>query len=134
MGTNMLRPILQMGRERMPVLKDTVNSTVAFLVRNFQFRYVNVYQYLLDYSRGNTRKVDLIVTHLVDYDWPIGDGTSTPTSLSNQVRVMERISQVSGGARSLEEHTILSRKLRAKPNRPTTRRKIPTSGYQVMTR
>jgi hypothetical protein len=85
------------SRSRFTLRKATAFGAVAFLIRNFQFRYVNVYQYLLDYSRGNTRKVDLIVTHLVDYDWPIGDGTSTPTSLSDQVRVMERISQVTGG-------------------------------------
>ena len=75
----------------------TARGALNFLIRNFQFRYVNVYEYLLEYSRGRTRKVDMLVTHLVDYDWPIGDGTSTPTSLKDQVRVMERISQVTGG-------------------------------------
>ena len=84
-------------RSRFSVRKATADGAVEFLIRSFQFRYVNVYQYLLDYSRGRTRKVDLLVTHLVDYDWPIGNGTSTPTSLSDQVRVMERISQVTGG-------------------------------------
>ncbi len=51
----------------------------------------------MGYSQGKTRKIDLLVAHLVDYDWPIGDGTSTTTSLSDQVRVMERISQLTGG-------------------------------------
>lgn len=82
---------------RFNLRKVTADGALEFLIRNFQFRYVNVYQYLLDYSRGRTRKVDLLVTHLVDYDWPIGDGSSTPTNLSDQVRVMERISQVTGG-------------------------------------
>jgi predicted TIM-barrel fold metal-dependent hydrolase len=84
-------------RARFSFKKVTASGALEFLIRNFQFRYVNVYEYLLEYSRGKTRKVDLLVAHLVDYDWPIGDGTSTPTSLSDQVRVMERISQVTGG-------------------------------------
>jgi predicted TIM-barrel fold metal-dependent hydrolase len=85
------------SRARFSLKKVTADGALEFLIRNFQFRYVNIYTYLLEYSRGKTRKVDLLVTHLVDYDWPIGDGTSTPTSLSDQVRVMERISQVTGG-------------------------------------
>ncbi|XIA65741.1 amidohydrolase family protein [Bradyrhizobium sp. TZ2] len=85
------------SRARFSLKKVTADGALEFLIRNFQFRYVNVYEYLLEYSRGKTRRVDLLVAHLVDYDWPIGDGTSTPTSLSDQVRVMERISQVTGG-------------------------------------
>ena len=84
-------------RARFSLRKITPQGALAFLIRNFQFRYMNVYTYLLEYSRGQTRKVDLIVAHLVDYDWPIGEGSSTTTSLGDQVRVMERISQVTGG-------------------------------------
>jgi hypothetical protein len=70
---------------------------IDFIIRNFQFRYVNVYDYLFEYSQEKTRRIDLLVAHLVDFDWPIGNGNPTPTSLSDQVRVMERISQLSGG-------------------------------------
>src|SRR5262249_28223436 len=48
-------------------------------------------------SRGRARRLDLLVAHLVDYDWPIGNGNATPTSLRDQVAVMERISQLAGG-------------------------------------
>lgn len=84
-------------RARFSMKKITVEGALDFLMRNFQYRYVNVYTYLLEYSRGQTRKVDLLVAHLVDYDWPIGEGQPTTTSLSDQVKVMERISQVTGG-------------------------------------
>jgi hypothetical protein len=67
------------------------------LFRNFQYRYVNVYDYLLEYSTGKARKIDLMVAHLVDFDWPVGGGTQTATSLRDQIRVMERISQLTGG-------------------------------------
>lgn len=84
-------------RARFSMKKITLEGLRDFLIRNFQFRYMNVYTYLLEYSGGQTRKVDLLVAHLVDYDWPIGGGYPTTTSLSGQVRVMERISQVTGG-------------------------------------
>jgi hypothetical protein len=74
-----------------------VAGGIDFIIRNFQFRYANVYDYLLEYSQGRARKIDLLVAHLVDFDWPIGNGSSTPTSLTDQVRVMERISQLTGG-------------------------------------
>ena len=74
-----------------------VAGGIDFIIRNFQFRYVNVYDYLLEYSQGRARKIDLLVAHLVDFDWPIGNGNSTPTSLMDQVRVMERVSQLTGG-------------------------------------
>jgi hypothetical protein len=75
----------------------TVAGGIDFIIRNFQFRYVNVYDYLLEYSQGKKRRIDLLVAHLVDFDWPIGNGTSTPTSLRDQVIVMEQISRLAGG-------------------------------------
>jgi hypothetical protein len=75
----------------------TVSGGIDFIMRNFQFRYVNVYDYLLEYSQGKERKIDLVVAHLVDFDWPIGDGNPTPTSLSDQVRVMEQITRLTSG-------------------------------------
>jgi hypothetical protein len=75
----------------------TVSGGIDFIIRNFQFRYVNVYDYLTNYSQGKARRIDLLIAHLVDFDWPIGGGQPTPTSLSDQVRVMERISALTGG-------------------------------------
>jgi hypothetical protein len=74
-----------------------VGAGIDFIIRNFQFRYVNVHDYLFEYSQGKNRRIDLLVAHLVDFDWPIGNGDPTPTSLNDQIRVMERISQLSGG-------------------------------------
>lgn len=74
-----------------------IQGAIAFILRNFQFRYVNVYDYLRDYSSGPTRKIDLIVAHLIDYDWPIGDAQPTRTGLAEQVRLMEEMSVVTGG-------------------------------------
>jgi hypothetical protein len=75
----------------------TVSGGVDFVIRNFQFRYVNVYDYLGEYSQGKARRIDLLIAHLVDFDWPIGAGQPTTTNLSDQVRVMERISALTGG-------------------------------------
>lgn len=75
----------------------TVSGGIDFIIRNFQFRYVNVYDYLLEYSQGKKRRIDLLVAHLVDFDWPIGNGWSTPTNLHDQVIVMEQISRLTSG-------------------------------------
>src|SRR5262249_35227507 len=64
-------------RRRRPGLLSAGSVTdgdIDFILRNFQYRYVNVYDYLLEYSRGRARRLDLLVAHLVDYDWPIGNG------------------------------------------------------------
>jgi len=84
-------------RMRFAASSSITDGDLDFLFRNFQFRYVNVYDYLLEYSTGRARKIDLMVAHLVDFDWPIGGGAQTATSLSDQIRVMERISQLTGG-------------------------------------
>ncbi len=72
------------------------DGLLDFLLRNFHFRYVNVHDYLEVYSVNPTRKVDLMVTQIVDYDWPLGAlGTDSP--LRDQVKVMERITRLTGG-------------------------------------
>jgi hypothetical protein len=88
---------LRRGRMRFAASSSITAGDLDFVFRNFQFRYVNVYDYLLEYSTGRARKIDLMVAHLVDFDWPIGGGTQTTTSLRDQIRVMERISQLTGG-------------------------------------
>lgn len=84
------------GAVASPALGVTVDGGLAFLLRNFQYRYVNVHDYLVEYSTGNARKVDLMVTHLVDYDWPLGQ-LSTPTPLADQVALMEHIARLTQG-------------------------------------
>ncbi len=74
-----------------------VSGALDFILRSFNFRYVNVFDYLSEYSLSKRRKVDLIVAHLVDYDWPIGAGRETRTSLPDQIRVMSKISLMTLG-------------------------------------
>jgi hypothetical protein len=72
-------------------------GAIDFILRNFQYRYVNVFDYLKEYSAGRERRVDLITAHLVDYDWPIAGGVPTYTSIPDQVEVMSAISVLTGG-------------------------------------
>jgi predicted TIM-barrel fold metal-dependent hydrolase len=74
-----------------------VEGAIAFVLQQFQFRYVNVSEYLETYSAGRTRKVDLLIAHMVDYDWPIARGRPTPTSLDQQVDLMADIAVATGG-------------------------------------
>jgi predicted TIM-barrel fold metal-dependent hydrolase len=78
--------------------RDTrLDGAFAFVLRNFQHRYVNVVDYLAELSRGRKRKVDLIVAHLVDYDFPLAEGKPTSTSLADQVDIMREISILTRG-------------------------------------
>lgn len=80
------------------VLGDVeIKSTLDFVLQVFQYRYVNVFNYLDDYARNPKRSVDLMVCHLVDYDWPIAEGKPTKTSFKAQNEVMGRISVLTGG-------------------------------------
>lgn len=90
---------LQRNKARFALADTTTWGEIDFLQCNFQFRYVNVYDYLQKYSTGRARKIDLMVAHLVDFDWPLGGENPQPTttSLREQVKLMERISQLTGG-------------------------------------
>lgn len=70
---------------------------VAFLLQNFQYRYVSVHDYLRAYNQPGTRVVDLLLPSMVDYDWWLDRGGATDTSLSTQIEVMRQISIVTGG-------------------------------------
>jgi len=85
------------NRARLRLTDPTLAGEFAFVLRNFQYRYVNVYDYLLDYSTGRARKIDIMVAHLVDFDWPLGGGNTTTTHLIDQFRVMDKISQITSG-------------------------------------
>lgn len=75
----------------------TLPSAIDFILRNFQYRYVNVFDYLHEYSLGRERKIDLIIAHLVDFDWGIGGGLETYTSIPDQILVMEQICALTAG-------------------------------------
>lgn len=74
-----------------------VAGLIAFVVQNFQYRYVSVHDYLRTFSRGTARKIDLLIANLVDYDWWLAKGRSTPSSLGDQVQVMAQIAIATGG-------------------------------------
>jgi predicted TIM-barrel fold metal-dependent hydrolase len=75
---------------------SNLDGLFDFLMRNFHYRYVNVHDYITEYSTGPLRKIDLMTTQIIDYDWPLGDLT-TPSSLREQVMVMERIMRLTNG-------------------------------------
>jgi hypothetical protein len=90
---------LQQRQSRASIRRSepTVQGAIDFVIQNFQYRYVSVHDYLETYSRGATRKVDLLVANLVDYDWWLARGQPTKTTLRDQVGVIEEISLLTGG-------------------------------------
>ncbi|MBV8747586.1 MAG: hypothetical protein JO134_21365, partial [Xanthobacteraceae bacterium] len=87
----------QRNRAHLALADPVLSGEFAFVLRNFQYRYVNVYDYLMEYSTGRSRKIDIMVAHLVDFDWPLGGGDYTTSHLIDQFRVMDKISQITGG-------------------------------------
>ncbi|MEP9387735.1 amidohydrolase family protein [Mesorhizobium sp. KR9-304] len=74
-----------------------VRGAITFIMQCFQYRYVNVFDYLDGFARNADRSIDLMVCHMVDFDWPIADGRATLTPLKAQQDVMARISILAGG-------------------------------------
>jgi hypothetical protein len=77
-----------------------VAGLFKFVLQGFNFRYVNVQDYLDTYnSTGESagRTIDFMVANLVDYDWPLAMGCGTKTSLRDQLDVMERLSLFTRG-------------------------------------
>jgi len=77
--------------------QPTFLGYIQFVLHNFNHRHVNAIDYLTTYSKGSSRKIDLVVSSMVDYDWWLARGMGTPTSLSDQVDVMGQISVLLGG-------------------------------------
>lgn len=77
--------------------QPTFLGYIRFVLHNFNHRHVNAIDYLTTYSRGSMRKIDLVVSSMVDYDWWLARGKGTPTTLSDQVDVMGQISVLLGG-------------------------------------
>jgi predicted TIM-barrel fold metal-dependent hydrolase len=80
-----------------PGVGGTVDGAFAFMVRDFSYRYASVHEYLEEYSAGPNRKIDLMVTTYIDYDWPLGTEKSPPCSLAEQMALAERISRLTRG-------------------------------------
>ena len=77
--------------------QPTFLGYIQFVLHNFNHRHVNAIDYLTTYSKGSTRKIDLVVSSMVDHDWWLARGKGTPTSLSDQMDVMGQISALLGG-------------------------------------
>jgi len=77
--------------------EESVYGYINFLLHHFNYRYVNVVDYLDTYSPRSQRKIDLLIPSLVDFDWWLAKGRPTPVSLEDQVMVMEKISVLTGG-------------------------------------
>lgn len=74
-------------------------GALFFLAQLQNYRTCNVLSYLESMSPAGVPSMDLIVPSLVDFDfWLTGaDDSATATSLTDQLRVMELLSVVSGG-------------------------------------
>ncbi len=75
----------------------TVAGYLRFILHHFNYRHVNAIDYLTTYSRDSPRKIDLVVSSMVDYDGWLTKGRPTPTSLPDQVALMSEISVLLGG-------------------------------------
>lgn len=80
--------------ETKPPLKG---GEVEALDEYFQYRYVALFDYLNLYNQGAGRTMDLVIAHLVDYDWPLNAEAKTKTSLHDQVKLMQAITAKSRG-------------------------------------
>lgn len=70
---------------------------VDFVIQGFQYRYVNVHEYLGTYNQPGQRVIDLMLPSMVDYDYWLALGDVTKTTLQTQVEVMRNIAIVTGG-------------------------------------
>lgn len=82
---------------RMAQARRTARGTIAFVLQNFQYRYVTIHDYLRLYNQPGKRVVDLMMPMMVDYDWWLDRGQGTLSSLENQVGVMEQLAIATGG-------------------------------------
>jgi hypothetical protein len=86
----------QSGRTTAPAARQKGGS-VELLAEYFQYRYVALNDYLELYNGRSGRSMDLLIAHMVDYDWPLANGNPTLTRLHDQVSIMRRITLLSKG-------------------------------------
>lgn len=77
--------------------RRTARGMVAFILQNFQYRYVSIHDYLRLYNQPGKRVIDLMMPMMVDYDWWLDKGNGTLSSLEDQVSVMEKLAIATGG-------------------------------------
>jgi hypothetical protein len=72
---------------------------IAYVVENNHYRITEVHDYLETFTNPDQadRNVDLVIAHLVDYDWWLRNGKANGTTLQRQVGVMAEISVYTRG-------------------------------------
>lgn len=75
-------------------LQMSIRGALKFVFENFQYRSVSALNYLKTYSQ-NEAKFDLIIHHIVDYDWWLANGESTPSSIQDQTNCFSEIVSIS---------------------------------------
>lgn len=73
-----------------------IRAVFRFVVEMFQYRYVSAHNYLKTYNTAD-RKIDIVVSHLVDYDWFLTKGKATPSRIPKQIQLMGEIAKLSNG-------------------------------------
>lgn len=77
--------------------QPTLAGYIRFVLHHFNYRHCNAIDYLVTYSKETTRKVDLAVASMVDYDYWLAKGRPTSTALKDQVELMSEITVLLGG-------------------------------------
>jgi hypothetical protein len=75
----------------------TPGSGIDFVLEMFQYRYTSFARYLNDFESASGRRVDLVLSALVDYDWWLNGGNATETRLADQVKLMADLAVATGG-------------------------------------
>lgn len=79
------------------IARMNAQSVLNFIIEMFQFRFVSAYNYLDTYQDASDLKIDLLTPALVDYDFWLAKGASTPSTLPEQTDLMGQISILTGG-------------------------------------
>jgi hypothetical protein len=76
---------------------DTIGAALRFATQQFNYRYVNAFDYLEEYGAKTSRKADLALCHMLDFDWALSAGQPSRTPVRQQIDLMEQIFILSGG-------------------------------------
>jgi predicted TIM-barrel fold metal-dependent hydrolase len=84
-------------RRGVEILGRSGSNFVEFIIRQLQYRCVNYFDYLRYMSTRTDNAVDLAIYHLLDFDYPLGGGKPTPTSVPEQVKLLSELTVLSQG-------------------------------------
>ncbi len=84
-------------RRQLRAGSSEIDAVLNFALKQFNYRYVNTFDYLEEYGANTTRKADLVLCHMLDFDWALSKGRPPRTSVGQQIDLMEQLSILSGG-------------------------------------